>query len=58
MLIGLLSAATPGGKGRPVTGSLAEPAKAGAPRARIEAAMRRKRNLVTVFDMVDNPLLN
>jgi hypothetical protein len=55
MLKGSLLAVTPGDRGRPLTGSLAELAKAGTARASIEVAMRSKSDLVTAFDIADIP---
>ena len=47
----------PGASGRPLTGSLAEPAKAGTAKANTEMAIRSKRDLVKVFDIVGIPFL-
>jgi hypothetical protein len=57
MLKGLLLGVIPGASGSPLTGSLAEPAKAGTARASTEVAMRSKSDLVTAFDIGDIPFL-
>jgi hypothetical protein len=53
MLKGSLLGVIPGAKGRPLTGSLTDPAKAGIARARSEITMRSKTDLVTAFGIVD-----